>query len=29
MQTIVVEHRERFMGCGAEYVEAALAAPGT
>ena len=28
IQTIVVEHRERLMGFGAEYVEAALAAQG-
>jgi putative resolvase len=28
MQTIVVEHRDRFMRFGAEYVEAALAAQG-
>jgi putative resolvase len=28
IQTIVVEHRDRFMGFGAEYVEAALAAQG-
>jgi len=26
--TIVVEHRDRFARCGAEYVEAALSAPG-
>jgi putative resolvase len=28
MQTIVVEHRDRFMRFGAEYVEATLAAQG-
>jgi putative resolvase len=28
IQTLVVEHRDRFMGFGAEYVEAALAAQG-
>ena len=28
IQTIVVEHRDRLMGFGAEYVEAALAAQG-
>ena len=28
IQTIVVEHRDRFMRFGAEYVEAALAAQG-
>jgi putative resolvase len=28
VQTIVVEHRDRLMRFGAEYVEAALAAPG-
>jgi putative resolvase len=28
VQTIVVEHRDRLMGFGAEYVEAALAAQG-
>jgi predicted site-specific integrase-resolvase len=28
MQTIVVDHRDRFMRFGAEYAEAALAAQG-
>lgn len=28
MATIVVEHRDRFARFGAEYVEAALSAPG-